>query len=77
MLPWEIYDLNLESRPWFEIPRILQIWQLDQFQIRENKMSSSSNSDEEWRKKGVEFKIIDEGKESHPDIKEELIQQLE
>ena len=64
MLPWEIYGLNLESRPWFEIPRILQIWQLDQFQIRENKMSSSSNSDEEWRKKGVEFKIIDEGKES-------------
>ena len=69
MLPWEIYDLNLESRPWFEIPRILQIWQLDQFQIRENKMSSSSNSDEEWRKKGVEFKIIDEGKESHPERK--------
>ena len=24
-------------------------------------MDSSSNSDDEWRKKGVEFKIIDEG----------------
>ena len=23
--------------------------------------NSSSNSDDEWRKKGVEFKIIDEG----------------
>ena len=24
-------------------------------------MDNSSNSDDEWRKKGVEFKIIDEG----------------
>ena len=31
----------------------------DLFQIK--MISSSSSSDEEWRKKGVEFKIIDEG----------------
>ena len=48
----------LESRPaLFEI-----LWtdgSRDLFQIK--MISSSSSSDEEWRTKGVEFKIIDEG----------------
>ena len=56
----------LESRPLFEILWIDGIKDSVMINCRLDKGwfamgSNNSNSDEEWRKRGVEFKIIDEG----------------